>query len=75
MQTIDLLRHGDTGQRGFRGQLDDALSEAGSFVVDLLPGPEATEEAAHIVRTLANIGGEGAWERIAEWIDRLGGAS
>jgi len=29
MQTIDLLRHGDTGQRGFRGQLDDALSVAG----------------------------------------------
>ena len=29
MQTVDLLRHGDTGQRGFRGQLDDALSDAG----------------------------------------------
>ena len=29
MQTIDLLRHGDTGQRGFRGQLDDALPVAG----------------------------------------------
>lgn len=29
MQTIDLLRHGDTGQQGFRGQLDDALSVAG----------------------------------------------
>lgn len=29
MPTIDLLRHGDTGQRGFRGQLDDALSTAG----------------------------------------------
>ena len=29
MQTIDFLRHGDTGQRGFRGQLDDALSPAG----------------------------------------------
>ncbi|MEV6242144.1 NACHT domain-containing protein [Lentzea sp. NPDC051838] len=46
----------------------DALSEAGSFVVDLLPGPEATEAAAYIVRTLANIGGEGAWERIAEFV-------
>jgi hypothetical protein len=46
----------------------DALSEAGSFVVDLLPGPEAAEEAAYIVRTLANIGGEGAWERIAEFV-------
>ncbi|KJK48692.1 hypothetical protein UK23_16075 [Lentzea aerocolonigenes] len=43
------------------------MSETGSFVVDLLPGPEATEEAAYIVRTLANIGGEGAWERIAEF--------
>jgi alpha-ribazole phosphatase len=29
MQTLDLLRHGDTGQRGFRGQIDDALSDAG----------------------------------------------
>lgn len=29
MPTIDLLRHGDTGQRGFRGQIDDALSVAG----------------------------------------------
>jgi hypothetical protein len=46
----------------------DALSEAGSFVVDLLPGPEATEEAAYVVRTLANIGGEAAWERIAEFV-------
>ncbi|HEY0504068.1 MAG TPA: histidine phosphatase family protein [Lysobacter sp.] len=26
---IDLLRHGDTGQRSYRGQLDDALSELG----------------------------------------------
>ncbi|GAB2575036.1 histidine phosphatase family protein [Dyella jejuensis] len=26
---IDLLRHGDTGQRSYRGQLDDALSDAG----------------------------------------------
>ena len=29
MPTIDLLRHGDTGHRGFRGQLDDALSACG----------------------------------------------
>ncbi|SER09805.1 NACHT domain-containing protein [Lentzea albida] len=46
----------------------DALAEAGSFVVDLLPGPEASGEAAYVVRTLANIGGEGAWERIAEFV-------
>lgn len=26
---IQLLRHGDTGQRSYRGQLDDALSELG----------------------------------------------
>ena len=26
---IDLLRHGDTGQRSYRGQLDDRLSELG----------------------------------------------
>jgi alpha-ribazole phosphatase len=27
--TIDLLRHGDTGQRSYRGQLDDPLSALG----------------------------------------------
>jgi alpha-ribazole phosphatase len=27
--SIDVLRHGDTGQRSYRGQLDDALSELG----------------------------------------------
>lgn len=27
--TIDLLRHGDTGQRSYRGQLDDALTDTG----------------------------------------------
>jgi alpha-ribazole phosphatase len=27
--SIDLLRHGDTGQRSYRGQLDDALTEEG----------------------------------------------
>ena len=27
--TIDLLRHGDTGQRSYRGQLDDPLSAQG----------------------------------------------
>lgn len=26
---IDLLRHGDTGQRSYRGQLDDALTDIG----------------------------------------------
>jgi alpha-ribazole phosphatase len=26
---IDLLRHGETGQRSYRGQLDDALADAG----------------------------------------------
>ena len=26
---IELLRHGDTGQRSYRGQLDDALSPLG----------------------------------------------
>jgi alpha-ribazole phosphatase len=28
-EQIELLRHGDTGQRSYRGQLDDALSEQG----------------------------------------------
>ncbi len=27
--SIELLRHGDTGQRSYRGQLDDVLSELG----------------------------------------------
>lgn len=27
--TIELLRHGDTGQRSYRGQLDDALTDDG----------------------------------------------
>jgi alpha-ribazole phosphatase len=27
--SFDLLRHGDTGQRSYRGQLDDALTELG----------------------------------------------
>ncbi|WP_266160691.1 histidine phosphatase family protein, partial [Dyella silvatica] len=27
--TIDLIRHGDTGQRSYRGQLDDALTDLG----------------------------------------------
>lgn len=27
--TLELLRHGDTGQRSYRGQLDDPLSELG----------------------------------------------
>lgn len=27
--TLDLLRHGDTGQRSYRGQLDDPLTAAG----------------------------------------------
>ena len=29
MATLDLLRHGDTGQRSYRGQLDDALTATG----------------------------------------------
>jgi len=29
MAMVELLRHGDTGQRSYRGQLDDALSELG----------------------------------------------
>jgi NACHT domain len=51
--------------------LDDAelLAKAGSFVLDLLPGPEGLTEtqAACVVRTAAMIGGEGAREKIAEF--------
>lgn len=54
----------------------EMLAKAGSFVVDLLPGPvevgkhadesgdDRTAIAARVIRTLAMIGGEEAWEKI-----------
>jgi hypothetical protein len=52
--------------------LDDAelLAKAGAFVLDLLPGAEGLSErqAACVVRTAAMIGGEGAREKIAQFV-------
>ncbi|WP_441296355.1 NACHT domain-containing protein [Amycolatopsis sp. CA-126428] len=54
----------------------EMLAKAGSFVIDLLPGPGEIDElaartgerpdriAAHVIRTLALIGGEESWEKI-----------
>lgn len=54
----------------------EMLARAGGFVADLLPGPievgkyadetraDRAEVAAHVIRTLAMIGGEEAWEKI-----------
>ena len=50
---------------------DDAelLAKAGSFVLELLPGPEglADDQAAAVIRTAAMIGGEGARDIIARF--------
>jgi hypothetical protein len=52
--------------------LDDAelLARAGAFVLDLLPGPEGLSEdqAARVVRTAAMIGGEGARDKISQFV-------
>lgn len=47
----------------------ELLAKAGSFVLELLPGPEglSEEEAARVVRTAAMIGGEGAREAITRF--------
>ncbi|WP_410644281.1 NACHT domain-containing protein [Amycolatopsis sp. lyj-346] len=54
----------------------EMLAKAGTFVIDLLPGPGQIDElatrtgerpdriAAHVIRTLALIGGEESWEKI-----------
>lgn len=51
--------------------LDDAelLARAGRFVLDLLPGPAGLPDAqaACVIRTAALLGGEAAWEKIAEF--------
>jgi hypothetical protein len=69
-------------------KLDEAemLAKAGSFVIDLLPGPieigKYAEEtggdratiAACVIRTLAMIGGEEAWDKVQAFGDTHGGA-
>ena len=51
--------------------LDDAelLAKAGSFVLELLPGPAGLgdDQAARVIRTAAMIGGEGARDTIARF--------
>lgn len=51
--------------------LDEAefIARAGSFVLDLLPGPDGLTEsqAACVVRAIAHIGGEASRERIREF--------
>jgi hypothetical protein len=44
----------------------EMLAKAGPFVVDLLPGPDESgpDMAPFVIRTLAMIGGEEAWEKI-----------
>jgi hypothetical protein len=63
----------------------EMLAKAGSFVLDLLPGPleigRYSEEsgtradiAARVIRTLALIGGEAAWDKIHAFSDTHRGA-
>lgn len=49
----------------------DALARAGTFVLDLLPGPEGLteDEAARVVHTAARIAGEGVWAKIAPFTE------
>ena len=48
----------------------DVLARAGSFVLDLLPGPSGLtpDQAACVVRTAAMIGGEGVREKLTEFV-------
>jgi hypothetical protein len=48
----------------------EALARAGSFVLDLLPGPGglSPQQAACVVRTAAMIGSEGVREKLAEFV-------
>jgi hypothetical protein len=48
----------------------EALARAGSFVLDLLPGPGGltSQQAACVVRTAAMIGSEGVREKLAEFV-------
>lgn len=54
----------------------EMLAKAGSFVVDLLPGPKDLDDrpdredaAARVIRTLAMVGGEEAWDKIRLFAD------
>ena len=47
---IELLRHGDTAQRSYRGQLDDALSELGVRHVEMPATPERVWRAIREAR-------------------------
>ncbi|MEU4420796.1 NACHT domain-containing protein [Actinoplanes sp. NPDC024001] len=49
----------------------ELLARAGSFVLELLPGPDGLSEdqAAAVIRAAALIGGPGAWELIKRFTD------
>jgi NACHT domain len=48
----------------------DVLARAGTFVLDMLPGPEglSPNQAAAVVRTAAMIGGEGVLDKLAKFV-------
>jgi alpha-ribazole phosphatase len=64
MATIELLRHGDTGQRSYRGQLDDALSEVGwSQLREAVEGREWTRVVSSNLQRCARFAQELAHQR------------
>ena len=64
MGTIELLRHGDTGQRSYRGQLDDALSEHGWLQLrEAVKGQAWTRVVSSTLQRCARFAHELAHER------------
>jgi alpha-ribazole phosphatase len=62
--TIDLLRHGDTGQRSYRGQLDDALSGTGWLQLrEAVKGGAWTQVVSSTLQRCARFADEFALER------------
>ena len=61
---IELLRHGDTGQRSYRGQLDDALTEAGwSQLREAVHGRDWTRVVSSTLQRCASFAHEFAHAR------------
>jgi len=64
MGTIELLRHGDTGQRSYRGQLDDALNAHGwSQLREAVKGLSWTRVVSSTLQRCARFAHELAHER------------
>jgi len=64
LATIELLRHGDTDQRSYRGQLDDALSELGwSQLREAVQGRTWTRIVSSTLQRCARFAHELAHER------------